>query len=215
MELGWSWVGAGMELGWHWDGAGMVLGWSCDGTGVELGSSGTARQEEETLARGSAQGQTLAPHGGQPGWCLCTTSKANTGPRHAAADESWSRRGRIQPAASRRGQAGIRHSRGGRRQRDPSTAVAVAVGNTCGLLPGTCLRRALRGFPGKMEPLCPGPGPFPGGLRGCPPGRLRADKEGIVMVGAGVLAAPAPRRDPPQWLPFCVIAAEQLIILRC
>lgn len=78
-----------------------------DGAGMELGSAGTVWPEEETSASGSAQGQTLSPQGSQPGWCLCNTLKANTGPCRVSADEFWRRRGHIQPAAFRRDRDGI------------------------------------------------------------------------------------------------------------
>lgn len=77
------------------------------GLGWSLGSSGTARQDEETSVRGSAQGQTLSPQGSQPSGCLCNTLKARTGPRRGSADQSWGSGGCIQPAASPRGQASI------------------------------------------------------------------------------------------------------------
>ena len=174
---------------------------------MELGSSSTAQQEEETSANSSARGQTLSPQRGQPGWRLCNTLKANTGPCHAPADESWRSRGCIQPAASRRGRAAIRlpsawHSTAGRRQRGPSTAVAAAVGNTYGLLPGSCLHQAPRSFPGKMEPLCPGPGPFLGRARRMPPGPVMSRQEGDCFGGSWVSGSTCPAPGPSTMAAF-------------
>lgn len=157
---------------------------------MELGSSGTARQEEESLASGSAQGQALSPQGGQPGWCFC-----NTGPCRASADKSWRRRGCIQQGLNWHLAAlgVVQHGGGGgRRHRGPSTAVAVAMGNMYGLLPGSCLHQAPRSFPGKMKPLCPIAGPFPGRARRMPPRPVMSRQEEDCVGGSWVSGSTCP-----------------------
>lgn len=167
---------------------------------MELGSSDTDQQEEETSASGSAEGQTLSLQGGQPGWCLCNTSKANTGPCHTSAVVEKERphpAGSFPEEPSRHPAALGVAQHGGN-----STTLAVAVGNTYGLLPGSCLQRAPRIFPGKKEPLCPVPGPVPGRARRMPPRPVMSRQEGDCFGGSWVSGSTCPAPGPSTMAAF-------------
>lgn len=168
-------------------------GWSWDGAGLPW----HRRQEEETSWSSSAQGQTLSPQGGQTSWCLCNTLKANTGPSRASADESWAGRGRIQLAASRRSQAALGMAQHGGKEAARSQ------------------HRAPCSIPGKTEPLCPIPSPFPGRARGMPPGPVMSRQEGHCFGGSWVSGSTCPALGPSTMTAFLCDCCRAANYPRC